>query len=87
MTVYVDDWRQAARVGRITAKWSHLVASSEEELHAFAARIGLRRSWFQPKSRPHYDVTESMRQRAIEAGAVPVEWREVPRLRQAGEVL
>jgi hypothetical protein len=44
----------------------HLVSTaSEEELHAFARSIGLRRSWFQDgggpyRSRiPHYDITTS----------------------------
>jgi hypothetical protein len=81
MTVYVDDWRQRARVGRITATWSHLTVGPQDdlnELHAFAARIGLRRSWFQDKPWPraHYDVTESKRQQAIAAGAVSITWRE-----------
>ncbi len=86
MTVYVDDWRQPARVGRITARWSHLMVGPGddlEELHAFAARIGLRRAWFQDKPWPraHYDVTDSKRQQAIAAGAVPVAWKEAARQR------
>jgi hypothetical protein len=44
MTVFVDDMRRPARVGRITADWSHLYADSDDELHAFAARLGLKRS-------------------------------------------
>jgi hypothetical protein len=87
MTVYVDDWRQPARVGRITARWSHLTIGPHDdisELHAFAAGIGLRRSWFQDKPWPraHYDVTESKRQQAIAAGAMPITWREAGQLRQ-----
>lgn len=86
MTVYVDDWRQRACVGRITARWSHLTVGPGDdlgELHAFADRIGLRRSWFQDKPWPraHYDVTDSKRQQAIAAGAVPVPWREAARQR------
>jgi hypothetical protein len=81
MTIYVDDWRQPARVGRITARWSHLTVGPHDdidELHAFAVSIGLRRSWFQDKPWPraHYDVTESKRQQAIAAGALPITWRE-----------
>ena len=84
MTVYVDDWRQQARVGRLTARWSHLTVGPDddlEELHAFAARIGLRRSWFQDKAWPraHYDVTDSKRQAAIRAGAVAITWRQAGR--------
>ncbi|AZF28691.1 DUF4031 domain-containing protein [Pseudomonas sp. R2-60-08W] len=66
MAVYVDaegiKWR-----GR---EWSHLVADSLEELHAFADKLGLRRSWFQSKTfYPHYDVTKSVRTRALAMGA------------------
>jgi hypothetical protein len=91
MTVYVDDARIAATVGRFTSRWSHLIADTEDELHEFAARLGLRRTWFQaPKgfgSLPlnpaslkaqmwHYDVTEPKRQEAIRLGAVAVTSRE-----------
>ncbi|MEE4156199.1 DUF4031 domain-containing protein [Pseudomonas viridiflava] len=66
MAVYVDaegiKWR-----GR---EWSHLVADSLDELHAFADKLGLRRSWFQSKTLyPHYDVTKSVRTRALAMGA------------------
>ena len=50
MAVYVDDARIPARVGRIRARWSHLFADSQDELHAFAQTIGLKRAWFQPGS-------------------------------------
>lgn len=81
MTVYVDNARIPARVGRIRARWSHLFADTQEELHAFALSIGLKRTWFQPgrpvNGRPsrhwHYDVTESKRQAAIAAGAKPLD--------------
>ncbi len=41
------------------------------ELHEFAARIGLKRSWFQPHPRhPHYDLTTSRKlSTAVLAGA------------------
>lgn len=32
MTVYVDDMRRPATVGRISARWSHLTADTREEL-------------------------------------------------------
>lgn len=74
MTVYVDDMRRQARVGRINARWSHLMADTTDELHAFAARLGLRRSWIQHEGKPteHYDVTDSKRDQALALGAVPV---------------
>jgi Protein of unknown function (DUF4031) len=69
MTVYVDreqiPWR-----GRL---WCHLVADSLDELHAFAAALGLKRSWFQSyASYPHYDLTLNVRDRALKRGAVSV---------------
>lgn len=88
MTVYVDDMRMQARVGNITGKWSHLIADTREELHEFAARIGLKRAWFQearadavPGSYAaeawHYDVTDGMRSRAIQRGAKAITCRQM----------
>jgi hypothetical protein len=53
------------------------VGTDLEVLHAFAARIGLRRAWFQNKagSMPHYDLNESRRQTAVAAGAVQLDRR------------
>ena len=69
MAVYVDDavtlWRGE--------RWAHLMADTLDELHAFAARLGLPRRAFQDKtSGAHYDVTAPLRERAIALGAVPV---------------
>ncbi len=74
MTVYVDDMRVRATVGRLTARWSHLMADTPQELHAFAARLGLRRSWVRSEGthREHYDVTEAMRRKALAMGAQPL---------------
>lgn len=66
MAVYVDSeeilWR-----GKL---WCHLAADNLDELHAFASKLGLRRGWFQSKGYPHYDVTVSMRERALKMGAI-----------------
>lgn len=88
MTVYVDDWRQQATVGKTTARWSHLFVGpwdDPDELHELAARIGLRRAWYQAKDWPtgHYDVTDPKRRQAIAAGAVPVAWRDMGKLMSA----
>jgi hypothetical protein len=79
MTVYVNDARIPARVGRIRGRWSHLTADSKNELHTFAAELGLRRAWFQDNDRGlwHYDVTESVRARAVAMGAVEMAWRDM----------
>jgi hypothetical protein len=77
--ILVDDALWAWR-GR---RWAHLVSDhSYEELHAFAAQLGLRREWFQGD---HYDVPSASRVEAIALGAHPVSGRElVRRLRDAG---
>lgn len=64
-------------------RWAHLVSDvSYDELHAFAARLGLERAWFQGD---HYDIPARMRDQAIAAGAQPVAARDlVRRLRLAG---
>lgn len=63
------------------AKWCHMVSdTSEEELHAFAARIGMRREWAQLRpasSAAHYDLTASRRALAVKLGAVEVSSREL----------
>jgi hypothetical protein len=48
-----------------------MVADTPDELHAFARRLGLQKSWFQSSSvYPHYDITVSVRNRALELGAL-----------------
>ncbi|GAA0550055.1 hypothetical protein GCM10010172_35150 [Paractinoplanes ferrugineus] len=90
MTVYVDNFRAPATVGRIRGRWSHLTADSPDELHAFAARLGHRRDWFQARCKYarcptvdgvcahfHYDVVDRNRTAAIALGAVPIDLREM----------
>jgi hypothetical protein len=81
VTVYVDDAAIVATVGRWSSRWSHLTADTRDELHDFAARLGLRRSYFQENdAKPgsfsreawHYDVTANKRNQAIRLGAEPV---------------
>lgn len=74
MTVYVDNSRLAWR-GK---DWCHLVADSIDELHTFAARLGLKREWFQERTMyPHYDVTVSVKERALAMGACPGDKRAI----------
>lgn len=58
-------------------------SDSFDELHAIADKIGMRRIWFQGD---HYDLTSSMRGRALREGAVEVSAKElvVRRLRKNG---
>ena len=58
-------------------RWAHLVSDdSYEELHVFAARLGLERRWFQGD---HYDIPTEHRELAIALGARPVSSRELVR--------
>lgn len=79
MTVLVDELRvwPHARHACFRRGSAHLMADTLEELHAFAARLGLRRSWFQGDARhPHYDLAPSKRALALELGAMFVPARE-----------
>jgi len=76
VTVYVDQFP-----GNGWGRWSgggHLLTSDLAALHALAGRIGLRRAWFQDQTFPHYDLTATTRQRALAAGAVPIEYGQFP---------
>lgn len=102
MTVYVDDAGIAATItdgatGRAyTSRWCHLFSDhiDQTELHEFAARIGLKRVWFQPgkdlldwsRHDPvgdHYDLTAGKRRYAVAAGAVEVDLQQASELYMA----
>ncbi|ASN83392.1 DUF4031 domain-containing protein [Deinococcus ficus] len=80
MTVYVDEIKDyqgavGGHVGRVNQRWCHLTADTLDELHAMAAKIGLKRSWFQSSHllhHCHYDLTPGKRAAAVRAGAVEV---------------
>ncbi|MFI0739485.1 DUF4031 domain-containing protein [Streptomyces sp. NPDC021100] len=74
MTLYIDppQWPGHGRM------WSHLVSDvSFDELHAFAARMGLPGRAFDGD---HYDVAASSYADAVRLGAVEVRSRDVVRL-------
>ena len=73
MAVYVDD--VFIPYGRM--KMCHMIADTEEELHAMADKIGLKRAWFQEGKRPHYDVGKGKRTEAISHGAIRVTIKEL----------
>jgi len=52
---------------------SHMISDNEAELHAFAQKLGLKRSWFH---RDHYDISQSKKQEALALGAqdVTIRW-------------
>jgi len=74
--IYVDEaiWKSAN--GR--KSYAHMVADSLEELHQFAAKIGVKPHFFhRSKTAPHYDITSDQHAVAIANGAVLVSSREV----------
>ncbi|MBX3514546.1 MAG: DUF4031 domain-containing protein [Xanthobacteraceae bacterium] len=69
MAVYVDEaiWNWQGM------RWAHLIADGEDELHRFAAELGISRLVYQgpPKTaHPHYDITAFERRRAVARGAI-----------------
>ena len=76
MTVYVDDMA-ISKSGKL---WFHLMSDEDgREIHVFAARLGLKRSWFQED---HYDIVEKKREHAIELGAIPVKPQKLVEIRR-----
>ena len=82
MAIYVDEIIPCAPNRKW--RWSvvcHMVSPDTDELHAFALRLGLKRSWFQDAGAlPHYDLTPGMRARAVALGAIEVgreNWLEI----------
>lgn len=79
MTVYIDPAVFKKPGGR--KNYCHVAADTEAELHAFAARIGLKRHFFHAGAKHiHYDLAEDRRAAALDAGAVEVTSRELARL-------
>jgi hypothetical protein len=75
MSVYVD--AATHPYGRM--KMCHMMADTRSELVEMADRIGVQRKWLQHpgEAREHFDVCQSKRAQAVEAGAVEVTGREL----------
>ena len=72
MAVYVDDMRAEYR----RMVMCHMIADTDDELHAMADRIGVARKWFQKPgtARRHYDIALSKRALAVQFGATEITW-------------
>lgn len=70
MTVYVDDMR--ARLREMIM--CHMIADSEDELHAMAESIGMERRRYQ---RDHYDIPLPMKLLALAGGAREISQRQL----------
>lgn len=75
MTVYVDNME--AKYGRMIM--CHMLADSDEELHAMADLIGVDRKWHQKPgtTHSHYDICKSKKELAIKYGAVQIDRTEL----------
>lgn len=74
MTVYVDDMHLLPMGQYRHMKMSHMIADTEEELHAMARAIGVKRKWYQGD---HYDICKAKRTLAVEHGAVEISVRQL----------
>jgi hypothetical protein len=77
VTVYVDDLSSSQMQGH--DRWCHMLADTHEELTVMAARLKLRPEWIQNKgsTTEHYDLTASVRKRAVNFGAREITSTEV----------
>ena len=75
MTVYVDNMRAPFR-GMVMC---HMVADTDDELHAMANRLGVDRRRHQKPGTPHshYDINMPMRALAVQLGAREIGRREL----------
>jgi hypothetical protein len=75
MAVLVDPLCEYPDAGLRFTHWCHMVSDVDfDELHAFAARLGIPRRGFQGD---HYDLPPPVRVRAVAWGAVEVDTREL----------
>jgi Protein of unknown function (DUF4031) len=81
VAIFVDPLREYPHTRLPFRHWCHMVSDSGfDELHAFAARLGIPRHRFQGD---HYDLPPHVRARAVALGAVEVGTRELTQ-RMAG---
>lgn len=64
----------------------HLMADSEEELIAFAVKIGLKPKYIQRTRWTHFDLESNMRERAVKAGAIEITHRQLAKLLTKGNI-
>jgi hypothetical protein len=75
MAVLVDPLREYPDAGLPWTHWCHMVSDADfDELHAFAARLGIPRRRFQAD---HYDLHPALRARAVALGATEVRTGEL----------
>lgn len=78
VTVFVDDMYLIPLGYYRGMHMSHMIASDEDELHAMAKKLNLRRQWYQGD---HYDIAKTKRAKAIALGVVPITLRQCSAMR------
>ena len=79
MTVYVDDMKAKYAPPHAPGRtyiMCHMFADTEEEMHAMATRLGVRKYY----QGDHYDITLSKRALAVKYGAKQITWRELAQM-------
>jgi hypothetical protein len=80
MSVYVDDMRAPFKSGKRTLIMCHMLADTDEELHAMAEALGIvKQHWQRPPkaSTSHYDIAQSKRALAVKYGAIEVSMEQM----------
>lgn len=75
--IYVDNF-YVTGVKYRGMKMSHMIADTTEELLTMADKIGVKRKWLQHPGtcNEHFDICLAMRAKAVELGAVEINYRE-----------
>lgn len=83
--IYVDTVFSVLVATGGAQRWCHMWTDGRpEELHVFAARLGLYRRWYQDKpSFGHYDLVPRYREKALAMGATEMPLKEWIRSVQA----
>ena len=83
---FVDDYRKKTKINGYLSLgvWSHLFCDPQnhDALVQFGEKIGLKESWVQHPGiyKEHFEVTESMRLKAIDAGAIPITTKKASKI-------
>lgn len=84
--VYVDDMTAEYRPPHAPGRryvMCHMIADTDAELFEMAARIGVKKKWFQGD---HFDICKSKREQALQCGALPITWRQASEIMHARRV-
>jgi hypothetical protein len=90
--VYVDDMHLTPLGQFRGMRMCHMIADTDDELHAMADRIGVQRRWFQKPGTHgrHYDIASTKRALAVRCGAREITMKQAAlmcaRRRMVGEL-